>query len=116
MKLPQTITSSCCTRDAYGSRVPFRTSSDSRRRKACEAPTYAWSAMLMRGRHELPFLTPPPPCLRLSRLFPRDRLARGVALYPSARAVSVGAGQTARVAVHLRRGLPPSARRLDHSA
>ena len=44
------------------------------------------------------------------------RLARGAALSAPARALHVGAGAPAHLAVHLRRRLPPDARRVDHPA
>ena len=52
----------------------------------------------------------------LFRLLPRHRLARGSALSASARALLLRPRAPARLALHLRRRLPPGARRLDHPA
>ena len=52
----------------------------------------------------------------VSHLPARHRLARGAALPASARALRLGAGAAAGVAVHLRRRIPPDPRRLDHPA
>ena len=46
----------------------------------------------------------------------RDRLARGFALPASARALRLGAGAAARLAVHLRGGVSLGAGRVDHPA
>ena len=51
-----------------------------------------------------------------ARAFARHRLARGPALRPPARALPVGAGAAAGLALHLRRRLPGGARPVDHAA
>ena len=53
---------------------------------------------------------------RLPHMPQGHRLARGAALPAPARALHVGAGAPAHLAVHLRRRLPPDARRVDHPA
>ena len=53
---------------------------------------------------------------RICHLPQRHRLARGAALPASARALRLGAGAAAGLAVHLRRRIPPGARRLHHPA
>src|SRR5208337_2233260 len=55
----------------------------------------------------------PYPIRRLPR---RRRLARGAALPASARALRLGAGAAARLALYFCGGLSLRARRLDHSA
>ena len=52
----------------------------------------------------------------ISDLHGRHHLARSVALRASARALCIGAGAPARLALHFRRGLSFGARRLDHPA
>ena len=111
-----TTMSCCCTRDACAS--PGR----------CRSLLEAAQASTLRGAFmRVTENTPPRPhdrlrcstaprCRGLFRLLQRHRLARGVALPASARALPLRARAAAGVAVHLRGRLSPGARRIDHSA